>query len=99
MVDEESGSGALKPENIEERLNSQKVAGVHLDVFEAMAHAKNHFIQADDFFSGVINRKLNFSGEPNFKDEFADFIFDTLGFDIVNMILRLMIQEHPWFLI
>lgn len=83
--DEESGSDTLKLENIKERLNSQKVAGLHLDVFEAVASAKNHFIQAVDLFTGAVNRKLNFSGELNFKDEFADFIFDTLGFDIVNI--------------
>ena len=83
--DEESGSDALKLENIKERLNGQKVEGLHLDLFEAVASAKNHFIQAVDLFTGAVNRKLNFSGEPNFKDDFADFIFDTLGFDISSV--------------
>jgi len=80
--DEELGSDTLKLENIRERISGQKVDGLHLDVFEAVSSAKNHFIQAVDLFTGAVNRKLNFSGDPNFKDEFADFIFDTLGFDI-----------------
>ncbi|QXU43623.1 DUF3800 domain-containing protein [Pedobacter sp. D749] len=83
--DEELGSDTLKLENIKERISGQKVDGLHLDVFEAVSSAKNHFIQAVDLFTGAVNRKLNFPGEPNFKDEFAEFIFDSLGFDITNL--------------
>lgn len=83
--DEELGSDFLKLENIKERITSQKIQGLHLDAFEAVSSGSNHFIQAVDLFTGALNRKLNFTGEPNFKDEFADFIFNLVGFDLGNL--------------
>lgn len=80
--EEETGSDKIKLENIKERITSQNKTGLHLGDFQAVSSKDNFSIQAVDLFTGSINRKLHNSNGTNFKDEFADFILNSLGFDI-----------------
>ena len=81
--EEEKGSDQLKLENLRERIAAQKINGLHLMEFEAVNSKNNHFIQIVDLFTASINRKLNAKeGEKHYKDDLADFILETLRFDI-----------------
>jgi hypothetical protein len=80
--EEEEGSDYLKLENIKERIISQNIEGLFLGEFKAGSSKENFFIQVVDLFTGAINRKLHNPDSTNFKDEFADFILETLNFDI-----------------
>ncbi|UOE47859.1 DUF3800 domain-containing protein [Mucilaginibacter sp. SMC90] len=83
--EEEKGSDQLKLENIKERLTSQKIQGLYLGQFSAVASEGNFFIQAIDIFTGAINRKLHNPNGGNYKDEFADFVLSCLKFNISNI--------------
>lgn len=80
--EEEKGSDELKLENIKERITGQKIEGLYLDKFQAISSEDNYFIQIIDLFTGAINRKLHSPDGNHFKDEFANFVLDTLNFDI-----------------
>jgi hypothetical protein len=82
LDDEEKGSDELKIENIKERITSQKIDGLFLDDFKAVSSQNNFFIQIIDLFTGAVNRKLHNTDGSNFKDEFADFVLQSLNFDI-----------------
>lgn len=82
LDEEEKGSDSLKIENIKERINSQKIEGLHLGDLQAISSKDNFYIQIIDLFTGAINRKLNSPSGSNVKDEFADFVLNTLKFDI-----------------
>jgi hypothetical protein len=82
LDEEEKGSDELKIENIKERIKSQKIEGLHLGDFQAVSSDENFYIQVVDLFTGAVNRKLHNVGGNNFKDEFADFVLESLGLDI-----------------
>jgi hypothetical protein len=68
---------------LKERIASQKVNGLYLMEFEAVSSKNNHSIQIVDLFTASVNRKLHKKeGEKHFKDELADFILQTLHFEI-----------------
>ncbi len=79
---DEDGSDSLKIENVRERLKAQNIEGLYLSNFEAVSSENNYLIQVIDLYTGAINRKLNTPNGNNIKDEMADFILDTLGFDV-----------------
>ncbi len=80
---DEKGSDKLKLENIKERLNSQKIEGLHLGTFEPVGSQSNHFIQVADLFTSSVNRRVNNpNSEGHFKDELADYILTLLKFEI-----------------
>ncbi|MBF8964301.1 DUF3800 domain-containing protein [Pontibacter sp. FD36] len=84
--EDEKGSDILKIENIKERIDSQRIEGLHLGEFQAVDSESNFYIQIVDLFTGAINRKLNTPpGSNHFKDNFADFILETIGFDISDI--------------
>ncbi|WP_431199321.1 DUF3800 domain-containing protein [Mucilaginibacter sp. P25] len=80
--EEETGSDQLKIENIKERIEGQKVNGLYFGDFQAVSSEQNFFIQIVDLFTGSINRKLNTQNGEHPKDEFADFVLNTINFDI-----------------
>jgi hypothetical protein len=80
--EEEKGSDALKLENIQERLESQKIEGLFLDGFKAVSSKDNFMIQITDLCTGALNRKLHYPNGTHFKDEFADFVLESLKFDL-----------------
>jgi hypothetical protein len=80
--EEEKGSDQLKLENIKERIRSQKLQGLYIGDMEAVSSKGNFQIQAIDIFTGAVNRKLHNPEGTNFKDEFADFVLQVIGFDI-----------------
>lgn len=82
LDEEEEGSDALKLENIQERLESQKIDGLYLDSFKAVSSKDNFMIQVTDLCTGALNRKLHYPDGTHFKDEFADFVFESLKFDL-----------------
>jgi hypothetical protein len=83
VIDEdEKGADQLKLENIQDRISGQKIDGLYLDIFQTASSKNNPFIQIIDLYTGAINRKLHNPEGEHFKDEFADFILDSLGFDI-----------------
>jgi len=85
LDDEEKGSDKLKLENLKERIKAQKINGLYFGNFEAVVSKNNFFIQAVDLFTSSINRKININKGGNFKDELADFILNTLRFDISSL--------------
>ncbi|TXK26549.1 DUF3800 domain-containing protein [Pontibacter qinzhouensis] len=80
--EDEKGSDTLKIENIKERLASQKMEGLFLEEFQAIDSSSHLYIQIIDLFTGAINRKLHQTDARNHKDDFAEYVLDTLGFDI-----------------
>jgi hypothetical protein len=83
LDEEEAGSDQLKIENIKERLRGQHISGLYIGDFFAVESNSNFYIQAVDFFTSAINRKLHnleSNGKP--KDILADYILGLLGFDI-----------------
>lgn len=84
---DEIGSDMLKLENLKERLKSQKIEGLYLDIFETLDSSDNYFIQAVDLFTAAINRVINHSSkeQKNVKDELAEFILDLVNFDLENL--------------
>ena len=92
--EEEKGSDRLKLENIKERLTSQKTPGLYLGHFNAVSSDGNFFIQAIDLFTGAINRKLHNPDGGNFKDDFADFVLDSVNFDISDIDMTNSAIDH-----
>ncbi len=82
LDEEEKGSDMLKLENLKERLSAQKIDGLYLGNFETVVSRNNFFIQAVDLCTSSINRKLNSPSSGHFKDELANFILDSLGFEL-----------------
>ncbi|GAA4439954.1 hypothetical protein GCM10023188_36640 [Pontibacter saemangeumensis] len=85
LDEEEKGSDELKIENIKERITSQKIEGLHLGDFQSVSSDENFYIQVVDLFTGAINRKLHNPNGSNFKDDFADYVIDSLGFDMSSI--------------
>jgi hypothetical protein len=93
--EDEKGSDELKLQNIKERITSQKIDGLYLADFQAVSSENNFFIQAIDLFTGAVNRKLhNSTGTNNYKDELADYILGTLGFDVNSIDKSNQIIDH-----
>ncbi|WP_428664387.1 DUF3800 domain-containing protein [Runella sp.] len=82
---DEAGSDHLKLANIRERLKNQNTNGLLLDSFEVVSSQDNLFIQIIDLFTGAINRKLHSPDGNQIKDEFADFVLQSLNFDMNNI--------------
>jgi hypothetical protein len=85
LDEDEKGSDQLKLANIKERITGQRHDGLFVGDFQAVSSESNFFIQAVDLFTGSVNRKLHNPEGNNFKDEFANFVFDTLGFDVSSI--------------
>lgn len=57
--------------------------GVTLDErFNAVSSKESALIQLADVIAGAANRRLNFRGDRNFKDDIADRIMDVLGLQL-----------------
>lgn len=84
---EEAGSDKLLLAKVEDRLK-QAVQSIYKDklIFEffvAVDSKDNLFLQVADLLISSVNRILNRSGEKRtHKDEFAEFLLDSLGVDI-----------------
>ncbi|MDB5193755.1 MAG: hypothetical protein JWQ96_3318 [Segetibacter sp.] len=83
--EDEQGSDQLKIENIKERIKGQKIPSLYLGDMSAVESKGNFNIQAIDLFAGAVNRKLHYPEGGNFKDSFADFVLDSIGFDISSI--------------
>lgn len=81
LDEEEKGADQLKIQNIKERLKSQKLEGLYLGDFESVSSKDSFYIQVVDLFTASINRKLHSTTDSHFKDDFANFVFETLNFD------------------
>lgn len=78
----ETGSDQLKVANIEERLASKRIKNLYIGEFITKSSSQDFFLQIVDLFTGSINRKLHSQDSRNFKDDFADFVLNTLNFDL-----------------
>jgi hypothetical protein len=85
MDEEEKGSDQLKIENIRERLKSQNISGLYFGDFEAVSSEGSFFLQIVDLFTGSINRKLHSTTQSHHKDELAEFILNSVNFEINNI--------------
>lgn len=57
--------------------------GVTLDErFNAVSSKDSALVQLADVIAGAANRRLNFRGERNYKDEIADRVMDVLGLQL-----------------
>lgn len=57
--------------------------GVTLDErFNAVSSKESALIQLADVIAGAANRRLNFRGDRNFKDDIADRLMDVLGLQL-----------------
>jgi hypothetical protein len=79
---DDPGSDMLKIENLKERITSQKIEGLYLDDIYTISSNDNFYIQAADLFTAAVNRKLHNPESIGIKDELANFILDSVGFDI-----------------
>lgn len=82
LDEEEKGSDRIKLENLRERFQSQKIDGLYLGNFDAIASNNNFYIQAVDLFTAAFNRKIhNPESNGHFKDDLATFILDAVNFN------------------
>lgn len=59
--------------------------GLYLGEFVSASSKESFYLQIVDLFTAAINRKLHNPIDTNVKDEFANFILNTLGFDITKI--------------
>ncbi|MFM0392923.1 DUF3800 domain-containing protein [Paraburkholderia phytofirmans] len=65
------------------RVERAHLDGVTLDErFNAVSSKESALIQLADVIAGAANRRLNFRGDRNFKDDIADRIMDVLGLQL-----------------
>lgn len=55
---------------------------VVLEDIQTISSRKSALVQLSDMIAGAANRRLNFKGDRNHKDEVADLILDTLGIEL-----------------
>jgi hypothetical protein len=66
-----------------EGLERAHLDGVTLDErFNAVSSKDSALIQLADVIAGAANRRLNFRGDRNFKDDIADRVMDALGLQL-----------------
>jgi hypothetical protein len=68
---------------VKEGIERAHLDGVTLDErFNAVSSKDSALVQLADVIAGAANRRLNFRGERNFKDEIADRVMDVLGLQL-----------------
>lgn len=81
-IDEEDSLDAIALAEMKAAVQ-RELSGVHegLTVGDVTLSSSRHsaLLQLADMVAGAANRRRNFDGERNFKDEFADEIIETLG--------------------
>lgn len=82
-IDQQDGIDNISQAELQQRLNDifNNRFGPETTIREitSIDSKKSYFLQIADLISGAINRKLNHTGERNYKDELADYIIDKLG--------------------
>lgn len=85
-LDEEQSLDAITLAEIKRRVNShfEKTfdSGMNLGKLESVSSRKSPLVQLADLIAGAINRKLNNSGEKNYKDEMADKVIHALDLQL-----------------
>ncbi|MGF6534298.1 hypothetical protein P3T20_005102 [Paraburkholderia sp. GAS206C] len=68
---------------VAEAVERAHLDGVTLDErFNAVSSKESALIQLADVIAGATNRRLNFRGDRNFKDDIADRVMDVLGLQL-----------------
>lgn len=81
-LDHEQSLDAIALKELKDRINSsfETIYGDDVKVaqIETVSSRASPLVQLSDLIAGAINRKLNFSGDRNYKDEMADLVITML---------------------
>ncbi|VCU72500.1 hypothetical protein PIGHUM_04600 [Pigmentiphaga humi] len=84
-LDEEQSLDRFTLRDMKERLRGELASkygeDITLERVASISSRNSSFVQISDVIAGAVNRRLNFSGERNHKDEIADLIIRRLGLD------------------
>jgi len=82
-VDEENSLDSFHLDEMRRRVNeayqSNFGGAATLAVAQSASSRNSHLIQLADVVAGAFNRRLNHTGDRNFKDDMADLIIERLG--------------------
>jgi len=85
-LDEEQSLDAITLAEVKRRVNShfEETFGdeVVLGTLESVSSRKSPMVQLADLIAGAINRRLNHTGDKNYKDEMADRVIHALDLQL-----------------
>jgi ribosomal protein S20 len=86
VIDHEDSLDALTLSDLKRKLNHyfSDIYGneVTIGSLKAVPSTTSVLVQLSDMIAGAVNRKLNYKGERNFKDDYADAIIETLDISL-----------------
>lgn len=87
-IDEEASLDAISLLDMKNRISAEYEniyeGALVLKSLQSISSKNSAFIQIADIIAGAINRRLNHTGERNYKDEMADLIINALSLNLIE---------------